>query len=121
MARGRGGHAGERRQRAQAAAVAALVIPAAASAQTGSVSFVIHNNSDATIDAIIYGQSSSDEWSDNILDVQAEPGDSVEITIDDDLEDCMYDFAYSFDDGTAYVERVDMCEINGETYEFTGG
>ena len=103
------------------AAVAALAIPVAASAQTGAVSFVIHNNSDATIDAIVYGQSSSDEWSDNILDVQAEPGDSVEITIDDDLEDCMYDFAYSFDDGTAYVERVDMCEINGETYEFTGG
>ena len=59
--------------------------------------------------------------SDNILDVQVEPGDSVEVTVDDELEDCMYDFAYSFDDGSAYVERVDMCEINGETYEFTGG
>ena len=102
-----------------AAAVAVLAVPAAA--QTGAVSFTIHNNSDATIDAILYGQSSSDEWSDNILDVQVEPGDSVEVTVDDDLEDCMYDFAYSFDDGTAYVERVDMCEINGETYEFTGG
>lgn len=104
-----------------AAAVVALAVPAAASAQTESVSFTVHNNSDATIDSILYGQSSSDEWSDNILDYQAEPGDSVEVTIDDDLEDCMYDFYYTFDDGSDYVERVDMCEINGGTFEFTGG
>ena len=101
------------------AAIAALAGPAVA--QTGAVSFSIENNSEHTIDAILYGQSSSDEWSDNILDVQVEPGDTVEVTVDDDLEDCMYDFAYSFDDGSAYVERVDMCEINGTTYEFTGG
>ena len=103
------------------AAIAVLTVPAAASAQTGAVSFSIHNNSENTIDAILYGQSSSDEWSDNILDFQVEPGMTVEITVDDELEDCMYDFAYSFDDGSAYGERVDMCEINGETYEFTGG
>ncbi len=103
------------------AAVAALAVPAAAAAQNGAVSFTVHNNSDATIDSILYGQSSSDEWSDNILDYQAEPGDSVEVTIDDNLEDCMYDFYYTFDDGSDYVERVDMCEINGEVFEFTGG
>lgn len=102
------------------AAIAALAAPAAASAQTESVSFTIHNNSEATIDSILYGQSSSDEWSDNILEQEAKPGDSVEVTIDDDLEDCMYDFYYTFDDGSDFVERVDMCEINGETFEFTG-
>ncbi len=103
------------------AAIAALAIPAAASAQTSAVSFTIHNNSSATIESIFYGQSSSDEWSDNILDWQAEPGQSVEVTIDDELADCMYDFWYTFDDGSEYVERVDMCEINGETFQFTGG
>jgi len=41
-----------------AAAVAAFAMPAAA--QTGSVSFSIENNSNATIDSILYGQSSSD-------------------------------------------------------------
>lgn len=102
-----------------AAAAAAIAVPAVG--QTGAVSFSIENNSEHTIDAILYGQSSSDEWSDNILDVVVEPGDTVEVTVDDDLEDCMYDFAYSFDDGSAYAERVDMCEINGTTYEFTGG
>ena len=89
-----------------AAAFAAFALPA--SAQTGSVSFSILNSSDATIDSILYGQSSSDEWSDNILDYQVEPGDTVEITIDDGLEDCMYDFYYIFDDGSDCVE-VDCC------------
>lgn len=103
------------------AAIAALAVPASVSAQAGAVSFSIENNSDKTVDSILYGQSSSDEWSDNILDYQVEPGDSVEITIDDGLDDCMYDFYYTFDDGTDYVERVDMCEINGTTFEFTGG
>ena len=101
------------------AVAAAIAVPAVA--QTGAVSFSIENNSEHTIDAILYGQSSSDEWSDNILDVVVEPGDTVEVTVDDELEDCMYDFAYSFDDGSAYAERVDMCEIDGTTYEFTGG
>lgn len=101
-----------------AAAVAAFALPAAA--QTDSVSFSIVNNSSATIDSILYGQSSSDEWSDNILDYQVEPGDTVEITIDDGLEDCMYDFYYTFDDGSDYVERVNMCEIDGTEFEFTG-
>jgi hypothetical protein len=100
------------------AAIAALALPAAA--QTGAVSFSIENNSSATIDSIFYGQSSSSDWSDNILDYQVEPGESVEITIDDGLEDCMYDFYYTFDDGSDYVERVDMCEIDGTTFEFTG-
>ena len=103
---------------AAAIAAATLLLPAMASAQTASVSFTIHNNSDSTVDSILYGQSSSDEWSDNILDYQVEPGDAVEVTVDDDLEDCMYDFYYTFDDGSDYVERVDMCEINGTTYEF---
>jgi hypothetical protein len=102
-------------------AVAAVVaVASSAVAQTEAVSFSIVNNSDATIDSILYGQSSSDEWSDNILDYQVEPGDTVEITIDDGLEDCMYDFYYTFDDGSDYVERVNMCEIDGTEFEFTG-
>jgi len=104
-----------------AMAAAVLLVPAMASAQTASVSFSIENNSDKTIDSILYGQSSSDEWSDNILDYQIEPGDSVSVTVDDDLSDCLYDFAYTFDDGGAYVERVNMCEIDGTEFEFTGG
>ncbi len=103
------------------AAIAALSMPVAAFAQTGAVSFSINNNTDKTITAIYYGQSSSDDWSDNILDWQAEPSHSVEVTIDDELEDCMYDFWYTFDDGSDFIERVDMCEINGETFQFTGG
>ncbi len=100
-------------------AAAIVAFASSAAAQTESVSFSIHNNSDKTVESILYGQSSSDTWSDNILDYQVEPGDTVEITVDDGLEDCMYDFYYTFDDGTDYVERVDMCEIDGTVYEFT--
>ncbi|MBU1345883.1 MAG: hypothetical protein KKA16_02905 [Alphaproteobacteria bacterium] len=103
------------------AAIAALTVPAVASAQTAAVSFSIENNTDKIIYSILYGQSSSDEWSDDILEGIVEPGETVEVTIDDELEDCMYDFFYSFDDDTHYVERVDMCEIDGTTFEFTGG
>ena len=104
-----------------AAAIVALAAPVAASAQTESVSFSIENNTDKIIYSIVYGQSSSEDWSDDILDGLVEPGQTVNVVIDDDLEDCMYDFLYSFDDDSHYVERVNMCEINGTNYEFTGG
>lgn len=104
-----------------ACAAMVMLAPAVASAQTAAVSFSIENNSDKTIISILYGQSSSDDWSDDILEGIIEPEDTVNVTVDDDLEDCMYDFFYTFDDDTHYVERVNMCEIDGETFEFTGG
>ena len=101
------------------AAVAALTAPAAASAQTDSVSFSIHNESSATLAMIYYGESSSDEWSDDILQGVVEPGETVEITVDDGLEECEYDFHYVFDDGGEYTEmNVDMCELDGTEHVF---
>lgn len=104
-----------------AALVAAALFATAASAQSESVSFSIQNNSDLTIESIQYGESSDDSWSGNILDYQVEPGDTVDIVVDDGLDGCDYDFLYNFDNGDYYVERVDMCEINGSGFEFTGG
>ena len=102
-----------------AAAVIALGAPAAASAQTESVSFSIRNDSSATLALIYYGESSSDEWSDDILQGVIEPGDTVEITVDDGLEECEYDFHYVFDDGGEYTEmNVDMCELDGTEHVF---
>lgn len=102
-----------------AAAIVALGAPAAASAQTEAVSFSIRNDSSATLAMIYYGESSSSEWSDDILDGVIEPGDTVEITVDDGLEECEYDFHYVFDDGGEYTEmNVDMCEIDGEEHVF---
>jgi hypothetical protein len=103
------------------AAIVVLAAPVAASAKSDPLTFSIQNNSRATIDSIVYGQSSDDDWSDNILQEYIEPGDTVEVTVDDALDGCMYDFFYTFDDGSDFVERVNMCEINGETYEFTNG
>ncbi len=104
-----------------ACAAVVMLTPAVASAQTDSVSFQIENNSEQVIVSIFYGQASSSEWSDDILEGVIGEGETVDVTIDDGLEDCMYDFYYTFDDDSHYVERVNMCEIDGETFEFTGG
>ncbi len=105
-----------------AAFAVAAILPVAASAQTESVSFSIENNYDATIDSVFYGESSSEEWSDNILEGEIAPGETMEVVIDDGLEDCEYDFHYTFDDGSDYTEmNVDLCELNGSVHEFTGG
>ena len=103
-----------------AVAAVAILAPAAASAQTTEpVSFSISNESSSTITSILYGESSNEEWSDNILDEEVGPGDSVEITVDDDLADCDYDFHYEFDNGGSYTEQgVDMCELNGSEHTF---
>lgn len=102
-----------------AAAVIALAAPAAASAQTDSVSFSIENQSSATLALIYYGESSNDEWSDDILQGVIEPGQTVEITVDDGLEECEYDFHYVFDDGGSYTEmNVDMCALDGSEHVF---
>ena len=100
-------------------ALAALAVSGSASAQTESLSFSIENNSEYVITAIYYGQSSGDDWSDDILTGVIGTGDTVEITIDDGLEGCMYDFAYEFDDGDTYIERVNMCELDGTVHEFS--
>lgn len=105
---------------AAVAAFGALMAAGTASAQTGAVGFSIENNSSSTIIAIYYGKSTSDTWSDDILDGVIAPGETVEITIDDNLPDCNYDFSYTFDDQSEYTEyRVNMCEIDGTVHEFT--
>ena len=109
------------RNLAVACAAIAMLVPAAASAQTESVSFSIDNKTDKIIAMVYYGHAADSEWSDDILSGVIEPGETLEVTVDDDTSDCMYDFMYTFEDGSDFVERVNMCEINGETFEFTGG
>ena len=103
-----------------AVAAIAILAPSVASAQTTEpVSFSISNESSSTLTSILYGESSNEEWSDNILDEEVGPGDSVEITVDDDLETCDYDFHYEFDNGGSCTEEgVDMCELNGSEHTF---
>lgn len=101
------------------AGVAALAMSTAAVAQTGPVGFTLTNNTGYTLTHMYISLPSTSSWEDDILgwDV-VEDGESVEITIDDGLEDCEYDVRFDFSDGDSYIEyAVDFCEIDGEEFE----
>lgn len=107
-----------------AAAFAALTLAAApAVAQTTEdVNFTLNNRTGSTLVTLQIGESTNPEWGDDILGVDmVAAGDSVDITINDDLEDCQYDLRATFDDGdTLDVRRINMCEINGGAVDVTG-
>ncbi|KQS57635.1 hypothetical protein ASG17_02700 [Brevundimonas sp. Leaf363] len=97
-----------------------LAFAGAAHAEMVTLGFSIENNSDQTITNIYYGPSSSQNWSDDILSGVIAPGETVNITVTDNLPDCDYDFSYTFDDGQEYTEyHVNMCEIDGTVHQFT--
>lgn len=100
-----------------AASMAALLATGASAAQD-AVSFELTNATDYTLTHIYISLPSSDSWEEDILgDQVVESGETVEITVDDGLEECEYDIRYDFSDGDSVVERaVDMCEINGSEY-----
>ena len=69
-----------------------------------------------TMTALHLSVPSSNSWEEDILGEQVDGGESVEVTIDDNLEDCEYDIRADFDDGTHIdVRGVNFCELEGET------
>lgn len=100
------------------AAAAVLAFAIGASAQTTEpVTFYIENATGSTMTALHLSTPSSNSWEEDILGVDVlEGGDTVEVTIDDNLEDCEYDIRADFDDGTNIdVRGVDFCSLEGET------
>ena len=100
-----------------AVAAATLAFAAGASAQTTEpVNFTIENATDNTMTALHLSVPSSNSWEEDILGEQVGGGESVDVTIDDNLEDCEYDIRADFDDGTHIdVRGVNFCELEGET------
>jgi len=98
-----------------ALAVSAMLAPAAM-AQTESVDFTLTNSTRHTLMALYLSLPSSSDWEEDILgnDVLA-PRESMDISIDDGLDECVYDIRADFDDGDSVeVRRVDFCELDGE-------
>jgi len=98
------------------AAAMLVAAPVAASAQvTEPVSFTLHNNTSHDLNSLYISVVSTDEWEEDIFgDGILEAGDSVEVTIDDDLEDCEYDLKAVFSSGEeVLVGSVDFCELDG--------
>jgi len=101
---------------AAAAAAMLLVAPVAASAQvTEPVSFTLNNETDHILVSLYISVPSTDEWEEDIFgDGMLDAGDSVEVTIDDNLSDCEYDLKAEFSDGTELaLGSVDFCELDG--------
>ena len=101
-----------------AVAAASLFAASAASAQSGPVSVSLDNNTDYTLTHIYISLPSTNDWEDDILGAQVvEPGETVQIVIDDGLPECEYDVRFDFSDGdTMQGGSVDFCAINGESF-----
>ena len=105
------------------AAVAALMLagaPVVASAQvTEPVTFTLHNETEHDLVSLYISVVSTNDWEEDIFgDGVLESGDSVEVTIDDDLEDCEYDLKAEFSDGSELVlDSEDFCELDGGDIE----
>lgn len=106
------------------AAVTAVAMAFALGASAGTtepVHFTIDNATASTMTALHLSVPSTNSWEEDILGVDVvEGGESVDVTIDDDLEDCNYDIRANFDDGTHIdVRNVNFCELEGETIEIS--
>lgn len=107
------------------AAAAALFLTAApfgACAQTTEpVSFTLNNHTDHVLVALYISVVSTDDWEEDILgDGVLGAGDSVEVTIDDELPDCEYDLKAVFEDGDeAILGSENFCELDGGSVDVT--
>ncbi|WP_428149553.1 hypothetical protein [Brevundimonas sp.] len=107
-----------------AAALAFTFVASSASAQTGPLDFTLNNGTSEVVVQLFISVPSTNDWEEDILGHQVvESGDSVQVTIDDGLEDCEYDIKVVFDDDTPdlIVMGVDFCAINGESLDLGDG
>lgn len=98
-----------------ALAVSAVLAPSAM-AQTESVDFTLTNNTRHTLMALYLSLPSTNDWEEDIFGYDVlEAGESMEISIDDGLDACVYDIRADFSDGdSVQVRRVDFCALDGD-------
>ena len=107
-----------------AAALAFACVASSASAQTGPLDFTLNNGTSEVVVQLFISIPSTNDWEEDILgDQVVGSGDSVQVTINDGLEDCEYDIKVVFDDETPdlIVMGVDFCAINGESLNLNDG
>jgi hypothetical protein len=107
---------------ALAATLLAATAPAVASAQvTEPVSFTLNNNTDHVLVSLYISVVSTNDWEEDIFgDGMLDAGDSVEVTINDNLPDCEYDLKAEFSDDTSLeLGSVDFCALDGGSIDVT--
>jgi opacity protein-like surface antigen len=104
-----------------AVAAATMVLAVGANAQTSEpVHFTISNDTEGTMNALYLATAGSATWEDDILNGTVDAGETLDVTIDDDLSGCEYDMRADFTDGSHIdVRDVNFCELEGETISFT--
>jgi len=98
------------------ATLLAAAAPAIASAQvTEPVSFTLNNNTSHDLISLYISVVSTNDWEEDIFgDGVLDAGDSIEVTIDDDLADCEYDLKAVFSDGDEVIMgSEDFCALDG--------
>lgn len=101
---------------ALAATLLAVAAPAVTSAQvTEPVSFTLNNNTSHDLVSLYISVVSTNDWEEDIFgNGVLDAGDSVEVTIDDNLSDCEYDLKAVFSDGEEIVlGSENFCELDG--------
>jgi hypothetical protein len=87
-------------------------------AQPGAVTFKLINGTDKVMTEFYASPPTKSDWEDDILDnTVLNPGESINITIDDGREDCDYDFRALFKDGTESVDTGQKV-CSGEEYTY---
>lgn len=72
----------------------------------------IQNNTDSTLTEVYVSHVGTDDWEDNILGDDVDPGDGLSVTIADGRSTCNYDIKAVFDDGgTAEFRNENLCKI----------
>lgn len=103
-------------------ATALVAAPVVAMAQTTEpVSFTLNNKTHHTLVSLYISKVSTNDWEEDIFGEDVlKAGASVEVTIDDDLEDCNYDVKATFSDGDeVIVANQDFCELDGGSIDIT--
>lgn len=99
-----------------AALAASVLLAPTAMAQTDPIDFTLTNNTEHVLTALFISLPSTDEWEEDIFGADVlGSGESMDISIDDGLAECVYDIRADFSDGdSVQVAEVNFCELDGE-------
>ena len=99
------------------AAVSVIALAFGTSSIAQDVAFSLTNDGDTTMVDLRLSGSSDPSWGEDVLPANIEPGDTLNVTIDE-LDECEYDLKAVYDDGdTEEVFNVDLCAADDLTIE----
>ena len=100
------------------AAIAAAALFAASTASAGeAISFTLNNSTEHHLTHLYISVPETNSWEEDILGADVvDPGEAVEVTIDDGLDGCEYDLRADFSDGeSVMVGSENLCEASSIT------